>query len=358
MPKILMYYSYGDKIGGPLTYINTIINSSLKEKYEFVTCYQNQSPGGWDRKLLNRMVDTIKKEKPDIVHVHGAQSEGFYGVLAAKKAGCRCIMTVHGFAFDAKNCRGIKKILYKHVVEPYSLRKSDKVYCVCEFASRREIIRKNCRKNNYGFIHNTTPKLIVQDGREVVRQRYGIHMDDIVFAIAGRISKDKGFPVIERCVKLLNEKTTIPYKLLVIGDGPYKKTFSENMHKEIEAGQILFTGHTNRVPDYLSASDVFIFPSYHENMSIALLEACASSLPCIVSNVGGNAEIISDGDNGFVINGFEAEDYVEKMLFFLRNKDGIEKMGARAYQISNTKFSLETMINKIDEVYTDVLEEV
>ena len=356
MPKVLMYYSYGDKIGGPLTYINTVINSPLKEKYEFVTCYQNQSPGGWDRKMLQRMVDTIKKEKPDIVHIHGAQSEGFYGVLSAKKAGCKCIvMTVHGFAFDAKNCKGIKHFLYKHVVEPYSLRRADKVYCVCEFASKRKIIKKNCKKNNCGYIHNTVPELIVQEDRRSVRKRYGIDDNDVVFTISGRLTKDKGFPVLEKVIKLLNEKTAIPYKLFVIGDGPYRKIFSENMSQEIGAGQIIFTGHTNRVPDYLAASDVFIFPSYHENLSIALLEACASSLPCIVSNVGGNSEIISDGENGFVIDGFQPENYVDKMLFYLENKDTIKEMGVRAYHTSKTKFSLTMMCDKIDEVYTDVL---
>ena len=124
------------------------------------------------------------------------------------------------------------------------------------------------------------------------------------------------------------------------------------MRKEIDAGQIIFTGHTNRVPDYLAASDVFVFPSYHENLSIALLEACASSLPCIVSNVGGNSEIVSNGENGFVIDGFQPENYAEKMLFYLENKNIIKEMGDRAYNLSKTKFSLTTMCNKIDEVYT------
>ena len=353
MPKVLMYYSYGNKIGGPLTYINTIINSSLRDKYTFVTCFQNKAPGGWDAQLLRDMTENIKKEKPDIVHVHGAQSEGFYGVLAAKKAGCKhIVMTVHGFAFDAKNCKGIKHFLYRHIIEPYSLHKSDKVYCVCEFASKRRIIQKNCKKNNCGYIHNTVPELVIKEDRCSVRERCGIDNNDVVFAISGRLTEEKGFPVLEKAIKLLNEKTTIPYKLLVIGDGPYRKIFTENMRKEIDAGQIIFTGHTNRVPDYLAASDVFVFPSYHENLSIALLEACASSLPCIVSNVGGNSEIVSNGENGFVIDGFQPENYAEKMLFYLENKNIIKEMGDRAYNLSKTKFSLTTMCNKIDEVYT------
>jgi len=356
MPKVLMYYSYGDKIGGPLTYINTVINSKLKEKYDFATCYQNQAPGGWDGKMLKRMTEQIKKEKPDIVHVHGAQSEGFYGVLAAKRAGCKhIVMTVHGFAFDDSGCKGIKHFLYKNIIEPYSLRRSDSVYCVCKFASERNIVKKNCGKRSCGYIHNPVPVLKVEENREALRQRYGIEQNDTVFAISGRFAKDKGFPVLAEAVKILNKNTDIPFKLLVIGDGNYKNTFSEIMKEEIASGQVILAGHTNRVADYLAASDVFVFPSYHENLSIALLEACASALPCIVSNVGGNAEIVTDGENGFVIDGFEPEKYAEKMKYFLENKTQIISMGDKAKYVVQTEFSIEKMCEKIDEVYKNAL---
>ena len=356
MPKVLMYYSYGDRIGGPLTYINTIINSPLKEKYNFVTCYQNQAPGGRDGKMLKRMTEQIKKEKPDIVHVHGAQSEGFYGVLAAKRAGCKCIvMTVHGFAFDDKGCTGVKHFLYKNIIEPYSLRRSNKVYCVCEFASKREIIKKNCKKNDCGYIHNTVGELYIEASRQETRSALGIGSEDTVFAISGRLARDKGFPVLEKAIGILNGKTDKPFKLIVIGDGPYRQAFSESMSREIASGQIILVGQTNKVPDYLAASDAFVFPSYHENLSIALLEACKSCLPCIVSNVGGNAEIISNNENGYVIDGFDPEDYTEKMLCFIENKAEMIKMGNKAKHTADTKFSLEEMCRKIDEVYRNGL---
>ena len=103
-----MYYSYENKIGGPLTYINTIINSELKKEHKFFTLFQNKAPGGLDISLLKKMIMEIKRIKPDIVHVHGAQSEGFYGVLAAKLAGkCKIVTTVHGFAFDDSSCKGL-----------------------------------------------------------------------------------------------------------------------------------------------------------------------------------------------------------------------------------------------------------
>ena len=356
MPKVLMYYSYDNKIGGPLTCINTIINSSLKEKYTFATCFQNEAPGGWNPKMLCRMVDAIKKEKPDIVHVHGAQSEGFYGVLAAKKAGCKnIVMTVHGFSFDDSSCRGVKNFLYKNIIEPYSLRNSKYVYCVCRAAAERKIVKSNTKAVKHPYIHNPTPILTVDESREQLRQRYGIKEDDTVFCISCRIVPDKGFDVLADAIKYLNSKTDKPFKLVVLGDGYYLPTFAEMMKDEVATGQVILVGRTDKVANYLNASDVFVFPSFHENFSIALLEAGASGLPCIVSNVGGNAEIIDDGKNGFVIDGFEHEKYAEKMLYYLDNKDQIAVMGENAEQKTSTEFSLQNMCKKIDEVYTSVI---
>lgn len=356
MPKVLMYYSYGNKIGGPLTYINTIITSPLKDKYNFVTCFQNEAPGGWNGKMLKRMIAEIKKEKPDIVHVHGAQSEGFYGVLAAKKAGCKnIVMTVHGFAFDDSACKGIKHFLYKNIIEPYSLRKSKYVYCVCRSASERKIVKSNTKKNKYSYIHNPAPVLAVQESRRQLRDRYGIKKNDIVFCISGRIVRDKGFDVLAEAIKYMNRKTEEPFKLIVIGDGYYRSAFSKKMKDEIDAGQVIIVGQTDRVADYLNASDVFVFPSFHENFSIALLEACTSGMPCIVSDVGGNAEIVENEKNGFVIEGFEYEKYAEKMLYFLDNREQIALMGEYSRKRANTDFSLENISQKIDEVYESVL---
>jgi len=350
-PKVLMYYSYGNKVGGPLTYIQTIIGSELKERYDFVTCYQNKAPGGLDLKLLRDMTAAIRQEKPDIVHVHGAQSEGFYGVLAAKLAGCRkIVMTVHGFAHDDSGCRGVKHFLYRHIVEPLSLRLSDRVYCVCEYASRRDIVVRNAGRRSCGYIHNPVPEMTTRESREVIRARYGIGPEETVFAIAGRVTRDKGFDVLARAVKLLNGQGR-RFRLLVMGDGAYFAKFSELMKDEIAAGQVVMVGRTDRVADYLFASDAFVFPSYHENLSIALLEACAAGLPCIVANVGGNPEIVTDQQSGYVIDGFAPEDFADRMRRMIDDPQLRGRMGAEAQRDILERFALSRMCRKIEEVY-------
>lgn len=351
-PKVLMYYSFGDSIGGPLTYIHSIMNSNLKEKYDFVTCFQNMAPGGLRPSLLFRMAKQIKVESPDIVHIHGLQSEGFYGVLAAKLAGCRNIVTtVHGFAFDGQIRHGIKWFLYRYIVEPITLRFSDKVYCVCNYAAQREIIKHNLKRNNCGFIYNTVPDLHVNEDRVSVRSRFSFNEDDVVFAISGRVVKDKGFDILAKAIKIVNQYTQNKFKLLVIGDGDYRETFEQEVKFEIENGQVVLVGQTDSVADFLNASDAFVFPSYHENLPISLLEAGKMGLPCVVSNVGGIPEIIKNEISGIIVEEFKPEMYAEAILKILNNPSLRKDMSKNIIKDIESRFSMNSFLKQLEEIY-------
>lgn len=351
-PKVLMYYSYGNRVGGPLTYINTIINSDLKLKYEFDTCYQNMTPGGFNIKFLLCMMRKIKEANPDIVHVHGLQSEGFYGVLAAKLAGCRRIVTtVHGFAFDSKSSSKIKRILYRYFVEPITLRLSDKVYCVCEFASNRNIIKNNTKKNNFGYIHNCIPMLKINQSRDILRRKLNISESDIVFIISGRVSREKGFDLLIEVIEKISPSLKEKFKLIVAGEGPFSETFSKSMNSEIQSGKVIMIGQTNEIGNYLNASDVCLLPSYHENLPIALLEAGSFGLPCIASDVGGVPEIIIDGKTGFLIKNSVADAYIEKIELFIRKPEILTEMKKNIKTDINNRFCISDMCKKIEEVY-------
>lgn len=352
--KVLMYYTFENKIGGPLIYLRSIINSELKEEYKFVTCFQNTAPGGLDLNLLRRMIKEIKAESPDIVHVHGLQSEGFYGVLAAKLAGCPCVvMTVHGFAFDGQKNHGLKWFLYRYFVEPLSLRLSDKVYCVCKYASERSIIKKNTRRNDCGFIHNALGKLQIKQTRNQVRKQWNIQTEEIVFVIVGRVSKAKGFDILAEAVKLLNSFLTIKFRLMVVGDGEYLESFSADMCDEIKNGQVILVGQTENVADFLGAADVFVLPSYHENLPIALLEAGKMGLACIASNVGGIPEVIQDGKSGFLIDDQNASLYAKKMALLATDDSLRHAMGMTIKAEIDEHFSMALMCKRIKEIYED-----
>lgn len=353
-PVVMTYYTYSNRIGGPLTYINTLLDSELAEAYQLQTLFQEKAPGGLDLRLLRDMTKAIKKAKPDIVHVQGAQSEGFYGVLAARLAGCKSVvMTIHGFAFDDAGCRGVKKFLYQRLVEPFAIRHADRVYCVCDFAARRDIVLRNAGrgKRNCGYIHNCVPTLTPQVERQQMRAQLGIAEHEKVFCISGRISKEKGFDILENTLHLLRQRNVQGWKLLVIGDGDYRSVFEAAVREQIDQGQVIMVGQTDRVADYLAAADAYIFPSYHENLSIALLEACAAGLACIVSNVGGNPEIVTDGVNGIVIQEPNAADYADAVAALLEAPEQMKQYQEAAKRSVMEHFSKEQMIQKIRRVY-------
>lgn len=355
--KVLMYYAFENKIGGPLVYLRSIINSELNSEYEFLTLFQNVAAGGINIKLLRSMINRIKSEKPDIVHVHGLQSEGLYGVLAAKLAGCRCVVTtVHGFAFDGKKC-GIKWFLYKYFVEPLTLRLSDKVYCVCRYASERSIVRKNTRNNNCGYIYNAVGELSTSLTRGQIRAQFGIADNETVFVISGRVAQDKGFDILTESVKQLNCFCSLSFRLLVVGDGEYLSTFCTDMCNEIKSGQVIIVGKTDRVADFLSAADVFVLPSYHENLPLALLEAGKMGLPCIASNVGGIPEVIEDGKTGFLIDNGQSNSYAQKMELLMTNTSLRYKMSRAIKKVIDERFSMSLMCKQIKEIYVDGIRE-
>lgn len=354
--KVLMYYSYGNMIGGPLTYINTVMNSDLKYKYDFSTCFQNKAPGGIDLKLLKAMAKEIKAQNPDIVHIQGLQAEGFYGVLAARLAGCKNIVTtVHGFAFDSHLISGAKKLIYRYFVEPATIRLSKKIYCVCDYAAKRDIVVKNAKKRNCGVIHNSAAELKAEEPGETIRSRYNIKKDNTVFVISGRVCREKGFAILAEAVKILNEKCGDSYRLFVLGNGDYLQEFCETLKEEIKSNRVIPVGQTDRVADYLNASDVFILPSLHENLPIAVLEAGRFGLPVIASDVGGMPELIKDGESGFLVHGFSPRDFEKKMEFFINNKDSCRKMGSCIKDDFAKRFSLKNMCDKIGEVYEQSL---
>lgn len=353
-PIVAMYYSFSDKIGGPLTYINTLMNSELKEEVDFRTLFQNKAPKGINLSLLREMVRQLKEMKPDIVHVHGVQSEGFYGVLAARLAGCRrIVLTVHGFAFDDSHCKGVKHFLYYHFVEPYAIRHADKVYCVCEFAANRDIVRQNIKNTNCGTIYNPVPVLKPEHTRAEVRKELGIADDDVVFAFSGRVTKEKGLDIIAQTVELLRKRNVTSYRVVIIGDGGYMQTFKEQTSAAIADGNVILIGRSDHVADYLFASDVFLFPSYHENLSIALLEAGSAGLPCIVYDAGGNAEIVKNEQTGFVVKEQNPEKYADCMEMMIRDSAKRTEMGVKIREDIHERFSLKVICKQVQEVYRE-----
>ena len=119
--------------------------------------------------------------------------------------------------------------------------------------------------------------------------------------------------------------------------------------------RVIFTGFRQNVFDIMHTFDLFVLSSLYEGLPLALLEAMSMGKPAVAPQVGGIPEVIKDGLNGFLVQPRNPEALAEGMLQLLQDHVLYNKMSQNAAQVVRERFSLQEMVRKIEQVYSDVL---
>lgn len=353
---IQQFFSHQVNNGGPATGYLLLRDSYMSEKYEFVEMSDHYK-SLLNLKLFLYYFKTIREQKPDLVHIRGVQLEGFWGVLAAKLQRRKVIMSVHGLVGDLLGISPIKRFLFRYLFEKYALKKADCVYCVCAYAANRTYIIKQT-KHLYGYIHNAAPDWTLDDKeslRKALRDRMGVTEDDLLYTYVGRLTTEKGVEVLIHSFIQLREKT-FPVKLCLVGDGHLYSIIAEQYEALVNSGIIILAGKQSQVKSFLCASDVFVLPSFHENLSNSLLEAATVGLPIIATGVGGNGEIVEDGKTGLLVGANNEKELLVSMQKLYSEPELRKTLGHNASVKVSNEFSKEKIINEIDSVYCRVIE--
>jgi glycosyltransferase involved in cell wall biosynthesis len=122
---------------------------------------------------------------------------------------------------------------------------------------------------------------------------------------------------------------------------------------------VVFAGATHDIQDYFRAADVFVLPSRREGLPVALLEAMSCGLPCIASRLPGSTDgIITDGENGVLIEPGHAEGIVEAIARLLGDRARANALGAAARATVTSRFDGARTADRWLDVYRDVLQEM
>ena len=112
-----------------------------------------------------------------------------------------------------------------------------------------------------------------------------------------------------------------------------------------------FVGAVDNPADYLRAADLFVLPSVAEGMSNSLLEAMATALPCVVSGIGGNTDLVADGETGRLVMDPTAQAWSTCLLELLENPDEAHRLGAAARQRIDQEFAHSVVVDRYLELY-------
>ena len=354
MQQVLNPSSYG----GVSTEFRALEKSQLNDEFEFIPLILKDFHAGLNLKDIMFYYRQIKREKPEIVQIRGAAIDGLNAEIAAKMVrGTKILLCVHGMYSDFVYYNPIKHFIARYIIEPLSFTLADGISCVYKECSQRENF-KHFQKKIVPFVYNRLPsfKENIKSGRQACRANYEIPSEAIVGIFCGRITKEKGLTYLLRAFHLMKESWKDCLHFLIVGEGSYLQEFKEAVNRySVLREHVHFTGGQRNVSDILASADFFVLPSLHENHSIALLEAVAMELPCIVTDVGGNKEIIKDRKFGLVIEPYNAHQ-LEAAITKMCDKQQRDEFVNNIRESKFEEFSNATVDAQLKSAYVKTLE--
>lgn len=355
--KVVQQILNPDGGGGVSAEYRALIKSDLSKKYEFIPMILNGSRPGVNLHDIRHYLKELKKTEPDIIHIRGAAVDGLTAIIAAKlRRKGKILVTVHGMYSDMVNINPLKKLIAKYIVEPISFELADGISCVYKGCAGRACF-KHFQKKMLPHVYNRIPDcstVNVPAERRNFRKMAGIEPDAVVGVFCGRVTRDKG---LEYLIQAVNKAIPSCPKLniVIVGGGDYLDSLKSIVQtNEKLRHKVFFTGETKNVFPALSASDFFVFPSLHENHSIALLEAMAMKLPTIATNVGGNPETVHDNKFGRLVEPAKVGLLMDAIIE-MYDADKREKFRTAIENYKFSEFRDANVDNQLDQVYQMLL---
>ncbi len=360
-------------LGGVGSYIQNIIPHIDKTKFELVLltpfnqelnsfCLQN------DIKIYNKKmarginpyldicnifeyINIIKKEKPNIVHLHSSKA-GFIGRIVCKITSRKSIFTPHGLSY--LSFTGIKRIFF-FLLEVFVKPITNHVLTCSYSETTRMISELGYKQNKVSVFLNSIPLTNKNiSGRKKIDSSQQIKIGTIA-----RLTHQKNpLLFIEIANAIIQKYPNTEFSILGSGLEDHLMSDVINLIKKYNISDkihILPWGNKNESMKYLQQLDIFLLTSIFEGLPLSLLEAMANEIPVIVSKCDGCNDVVQNNENGFTC--ITKDEFVEKIDFFINNPQASIQIGINGrkyveehHNISNTIHQLEEYYNTIDKM--------
>jgi L-malate glycosyltransferase len=304
----------------------------------------------YETALTSRLVDVVKHEKLDVLHVHYAIPHASAAVmakaiLAAEGIHIPIVTTLHGTDITLVG----KDKSFEPVVS-YSLNQSDGVTAVSESLKQDTYEHFKVSRGIQVIPNFIDFERFSKQAKEHFKMAVAPNGQKLLVHTSN-FRKVKRVEDVVRIFGKVREK--IDAKLLLVGDGPERQNI-EQLCRDLDlCDGISFLGKQDAVEEVLSIADLFIMPSETESFGLAALEAMACEVPVIASNAGGIPELVVDGKTGFMCNVGDVDAMAEKAIYILSDEKRLKE-----FKHNSRERALDFHIDKIVPQYEAMYEQV
>jgi len=252
--------------------------------------------GKLDARVIPRLVRLMRDGRYDVVHTHMFASN-LLGRLAAVLAGVPVIVSTVQLIAD-------REAWWEILVDRLLQYRTDTMIASSQ-AVRQSFIQRGIQPAKIAVIYNSVDLACFdavdwEAARRATRQAFGWDEGHFVVGTVARLERIKGLDHLVEAASAVAE--TIPRaRFLVVGDGPQREDLLSRVHHFGLEERFVFAGLRSDVPQILPAFDLFVLPSLSEALGIAAIEALASGVPVVASQVGGVPEVIIHGETGLLV---------------------------------------------------------
>ncbi len=294
------------------------------------------------------MKKLIKNEGYDLIHTHTPVASACVRLACKKMQGVKVIYTAHGFHFF-KGAPLINWLVY------YPIEK-----CLAKYTDILITINKedyNRAKNSFkadrvvyipGVGLDTQRFDTILVDKSLKRKELGLPEDAVIILSVGELNKNKNHETVIRALAKLNNPA-IYY--VICGRGPLEDNL-RSLSKELGLeNRVKLLGYRKDIIEICKAAEIFVFPSFREGLSVALMEAMACGLPVICSDIRGNRDLMENSESAQLVKPNDFEEFaksINKVLMCNGNRiDVNNKEAIKAFDIRN-------IVQRMQEIYSQV----
>lgn len=187
--------------------------------------------------------------------------------------------------------------------------------------------------------------------RGQTRAALGIAPDEIAIGIVARLVPVKDHQTLVASFRLLRERVSRRVRLVLVGDGPERAALAREIAAHDMSAAVMLLGERHDIPALLNALDIYALTSVNEGMNLTLLEAMSTGLPVVATAVGGNPEIVADGETGMLAPARDAAALATAFARLVEDEGRRRRFGEHGRRRVESRFSQSAMLDAYLALY-------